>query len=232
MQPFLIQSNNVIDNLIGGYPSKQVTTIYGNAATGKTTSCLLASIEAAKNSKVIFIDTELGFNVDRIRQLYDGNIEKIMQNIFLLQPKTFEEQYDLILKTKSLCKSEKIKLVVIDTIGSLYRKFVADNHVQYNGMLLTQMKTLVHIARDMNKAVLMTNQVYAKMDAKDEIKMIGGAITEKISKCIIEFHKIEDKRYATLKKLRTDYENTTHYNLGKKIVFEIKEKGLFPLENK
>jgi DNA repair protein RadB len=57
--------------LYGGYETDIVTVIYGGAGTGKTNFCLLAGVsQAKKGKKIIFIDTEGGFSVERIKQLF------------------------------------------------------------------------------------------------------------------------------------------------------------------
>ena len=56
--------------LEGGYDTDIVTTIYGPSGTGKTNLCILAAVTVALNGKkVIFIDTEGGIAVERIKQI-------------------------------------------------------------------------------------------------------------------------------------------------------------------
>jgi DNA repair protein RadB len=229
MQRFMFSPNNeVIESLIGNYKSGNLTTIYGNAGSGKTTCCLLAVIESAKNNhKTIFVDTESSFNINRLKQLYTGDINNIVENIFLIHPNSFSEQHDTILKLKKICNNEQIKLVIVNTIGKHYRVVLNDSPKKINAMLLTQMMTLVRIARDLNKIVLVTNQVYANMNEKDELKMVGGNIIPNISKCVIKLHKKDSKRYASVVKYKTEKEKTTFYNLGKMVKFEIRQKGMF-----
>ena len=88
----LSTGSEVLDELLGsGYEDDVVSTIYGPAGSGKSTLCLLAAISAAKDKKVIFIDTEGGFSVERLRQLTKDH-ERVLKNIFLLKPTTFQEQ--------------------------------------------------------------------------------------------------------------------------------------------
>ena len=79
--------------LFGGYEKDIITTIYGPAGSGKTNFCLMISVsQAKKGNKVIFIDTEGGFSIERIRQLAGENYESILENIILLRPTSFAEQ--------------------------------------------------------------------------------------------------------------------------------------------
>ncbi|MBN2367480.1 AAA family ATPase, partial [Candidatus Woesearchaeota archaeon] len=229
MERYSINPNNeVINSLVSYYNSGQLNSIYGNASSGKTTCCLLAAIEAVKSGKVVFVDTEGGFNTERLSQLCPGMKDRL-ENIFLIQPKSFDEQHDTILKLKKLCDNDKINLLIVDTIGHHYRKSLSENPKDINSRMAEQMATLVRIARDLNKVVLVTNQAGADMESKDDIKMVGGKFVQRLCKTIIELKKINENRYATLIKYKFD-ENKSHYNLEKKIRFEIKEKGLFILE--
>ena len=70
--------------LFGGYESDVVTVIYGGSGTGKTNLCLLAAVsQAAKGKKVIFVDTEGGFSVERVKQLAGGETDAILEHIIL-----------------------------------------------------------------------------------------------------------------------------------------------------
>jgi len=226
MQTYSINPNNeVVRALIREYVSGMVTTIYGNSASGKTTACLLAAALVSKSNKVIYIDTGRGFNTERFYQLCSDI--KRLANIFLIQPKSFEDQHRIILNTKKLCTNPKIRLVIVDTIGNFYRKALASDPEKVNQCYLEQMQTLVRIARDLNKVVLITNQVYNDME--DNLRMIGGKYSERLSRCIIEFRK-NKTRTATCVKYKTA-DNTTFYNLNKSLKFEIREKGLFLIKN-
>ena len=56
--------------LYGGYESDIITMIAGPPGSGKTNLCILAACsQAKKRKKVIFMDTEGGFSVDRVRQI-------------------------------------------------------------------------------------------------------------------------------------------------------------------
>jgi len=227
---FLPPFNEPIRELIDKYESGRLTMIYGNAASGKTTSCLLAAIACARTKgKIIFVDTENSFNSERLKQLYYGDVNEILDNIFLIQPKTFEEQYETILKLKKLCDNKRIKLVIVDTIGSLYRKILSENPKGINKQMAEQMANLVRIARDLNKVVLVTNQVSSKVDGTNDIKMVGGKMMENLSKVIIKLKKDDEKRYAKLIKYKYEEEGKIHPNLNEKIEFKIKENGLFIL---
>ena len=79
--------------LFGGYEKDIITMIAGPPGCGKTNFCILSACsQAKKENKVIFIDTEGGFSVERVKQIVGDNFEKFLENILLLEPTNFEEQ--------------------------------------------------------------------------------------------------------------------------------------------
>ena len=83
--------NNFFDDIIGGdLPSDTITTIYGPSGCGKSTICF-QYIKSTLNEgkKVIYIDTEGGFSVERIKQIFP---EVDLKEIIVFSPKSFEEQ--------------------------------------------------------------------------------------------------------------------------------------------
>ena len=224
---FLPPNTKVIENLIENYESGRITLYYGNSSSGKTTCGFLASL-CAKDHKVVYVDTEKGFSSERIKQLYDGDINKLLENIFLIQPKSFKEQHETILKLKKLCENDKIKLIIVDTIGNHYRTFKKNNLKEANSMLVEQMATLVRIARDLDKIVIVSNQVVANLENKNSFTTVGGKPVYNLCKDIIKLKRSDDDiRTAKLMKKKLESKNTSYYKLNKEIRFEIKEKGLF-----
>ncbi|MBS3137217.1 DNA repair and recombination protein RadB [Candidatus Woesearchaeota archaeon] len=205
-----------------GYETDIITTVYGPSGTGKTTLCLLASIATVKQGKkVIYIDTEGGFSVNRLLQLC--NDQSVLQQIYVLKAMNFEEQIKEIAKLRSMI-NEKIGLVVIDTIGMLYRielgrasKAIGETKA-VNNELSMQLLYLTEIARKHEIPVLLTNQVYSDFDERDAVKMVGGELLHYGSKCLIELKKFKTYRKAVLKKHR-------HIKEGAEILFTIAEHG-------
>ncbi len=208
--------------LFGGYEQDIVTVIYGDSGTGKTNFCLLAAVsQARKGNKVIFIDSEGGFSVERLKQLADKDYEKVLENILLLKPTNFNEQkksFDELLK---YLKNE-ISLIIVDGMTILYRLDFASAREKggkemqkINSELARQIKTLAEISRKRNIPVILTNQVY---NWNDEVKMVGGDSLRYWSKCHIELVKEDGKRTAYLRK---------HRSMGEKsFPFQIIESGI------
>jgi len=79
--------------LYGGYEKNVITMIAGTPGSGKTNLAILVSCsQARKDNKVIFIDTEGGFSSERVKQIIGDEYEKVLSNILLLEPTSFEEQ--------------------------------------------------------------------------------------------------------------------------------------------
>ncbi len=59
MEEKIGSGSEIIDKLLDGGYNKIVTTIYGPAASGKTTLAMLAAIQQAKQGKKsVFVDTD------------------------------------------------------------------------------------------------------------------------------------------------------------------------------
>lgn len=224
-QEKLSTGNGPLNKLLeGGYEKDIITTIYGPAGSGKTVSCLLASISAIESGKkVVYVDTEGGFSVERLRQLCADH-KKILDSIFFLKPTNFSEQKKVFEKLKTIV-NEKIGLIVVDSISMLYRLELKKEETIHdiNRDLAQQVSYLTEIARKKNIPVLITNQVYSNFDDRSKINIVGGDVLRYGSKCLIELQIApHGKRRAILRKHRSMSE--------KDVMFEIRESGIFEMK--
>ncbi|MFH1850375.1 MAG: DNA repair and recombination protein RadB [archaeon] len=204
----------------GGYESDVITTVYGPGGAGKSNLCLICTVNIAGTKKVIFVDTEGNFSVERVKQLAPDYKERL-EAITLFKPTNFDEQKRVFSKLKGAI-SERVGLIVVDSIAMLYRLELGKSQKVYevNKALGLQLAYLTEISRKMNIPVLLTNQVYSDFDNKDKVNMVGGDILRYGSKCLIELQKYHNnKRKAVLQKHRSLPE-------GKDFYFEIAEKGI------
>ncbi|MBI5073392.1 DNA repair and recombination protein RadB [Candidatus Woesearchaeota archaeon] len=212
-------TNTPIDKLLnGGIEFGAVTNTYGPAGSGKT-NIAICTLLNCKN-KIIYIDTEGSFSLERFKQL--GGDEKKLKSIMFFEPHTWEEQHELVKKLEKMFQKEKIDIIIIDSLVTLYR-LVLDPHDKksasaVNRQLATQYSILSKIAREQSIPVLVTNQVYG---SGEDIEITSKTIARFWSKCLVELRKgdKENQRIAILRKHRSLPE-------GKKISFEITEKGL------
>ena len=225
----MFENNSVISKLLGFNYFGHPITLYGNAGSGKTTSCLLlAQHFLSKNLKVIYIDSEQDFHLERFVQI--GGTEKMLDNMFLLKPKSFEEQTLQVEKIYKLCENDQIKLVIMDSLGCHYKKIRNENPAKYNKFLLEQTKYFIRISRDLNKTVMLTNQVYSGLE-QDNVSVVGGQIG-KMGKVMIEFQNNEEKfRKAILVKNKTDDQKQSA-NVEKEVHFKIVSSGFELVEDK
>ncbi len=203
--------------LLGGYEREVITVFYGGPGTGKTNLCLLAAVSQAKRgSKVIFVDTEGGFSVERVKQISGEGYEEVLKNILLLKPTDFSEQKKVFDKLYIHLKKEA-GLIVVDGMAILYRLDFAlarekgdDKMREINSELIRQMKTLAEIARKRNIPVLVTNQVYKWDDGQ---KMVGGDILRYWAKCLIELENNGGSRRIYLRKHRSIKEKSMGFQI-------------------
>ncbi len=206
--------------LYGGYDKDIITTIYGGAGSGKTNFCILASVsQAKKNKKVIYIDTEQGFSVDRFKQIAGENYETLLKNIILLKPASFSEQEKAFSQLlKEIKEKSDIGLIVVDGMTMLYRLELAEARKkseelvdEINSELAKMLRVLAEISRTRNIPVIITNQVYSEfMNEEDfkkgkekEYRMVGGTLLSYWSKCLIELKNEKGKRKIILRKHRS-----------------------------
>lgn len=222
METKIPTGSKILDNMLkGGYDSDIITTIYGPAGSGKTVLCLLCAINIVrKNKKVIYVDTESGFSIERLKQIA-LDYKKILDNIIFLRPVSFDEQKKVFEKLRDLV-NEKIGLIIIDTIAMLYRLELGKNEDVYevNRGLGRQISYLTEIARKKDIPVLVTNHVYSDFEEKNKVNIVGGDILKYGSKCLIELQITpNNNRRAILKKHRSIEEE-------KEITFKIVEGGI------
>ena len=217
--------------LYGGYEKDIITTVYGPAGSGKTNFTILVSVsQAKKGNKVLYIDTEGGFSVERVKQVAGEEYEKILENILVLKATDFSEQkkaFDILLK--ELKQKGNIGLIDVDGMTMLYRlefgdavKEKDDNKIKdVNRELAKQMRILAEIARKQNIPVIITNQVYSdflseeelKKGVKKEIHMVGGDLLKYWSKCLIELQNQGGKKKAVLRKHRSLPEKEMNFKI-------------------
>lgn len=211
--------------LHGGYESDIVTVLYGGAGSGKTNFVLLAAVsQARKGKKVIFMDTEGGFSIDRVKQMLsgreNGDLKSVLDNIFLMKPTNFEEQKKAFNELNKHLK-DQIDLIVVDGMTILYRLDFADAKEKNNGFqmvnseLARQMRELAEIARKKEIPVLVTNQTYRW---ENEERMVGGDILKYWGKCLIELVNDKGRRTAYLRKHRSLPE--------KELQFQVVDEGI------
>lgn len=207
-----------LDKSIGGkLEAGIITNAYGSAGSGKSNMAMQLCVNCIKEGKkAIYVDSENGFTPERFIQMHD---KEGLKNIHIYKPKTFDEQLNIIeLIEKSIDKN--VGLIVIDSAVSLYRLILHNNITDANYKLTKQFYMLAKLSESKKMPVFVTNQVYSDFDSGD-IELVGRDIPKYFSKTILRIEKRgNNSRCVILIRHRFMPE-------GKKINFEIKEKGLF-----
>ncbi|PJE81722.1 DNA repair and recombination protein RadB [Candidatus Pacearchaeota archaeon CG10_big_fil_rev_8_21_14_0_10_32_42] len=223
------------DWLGGGYEKGIVTMLVGPPGSGKSNLSILAACSQAREKKVIFVDSEGGFSLERVNQIVgEDNVEKVLKNILIFNPTNFQEQKKCFSKLLGNVKSENVGLIIVDSMAMLYRLELGDAASEndeekireVNRDVARQMRVLVEISRKENIPVLITNQVYGTFLSFEEMKngvekesnIVGGDLFKYWSKCIIELKNQRTRKAVLLK----------HRSLDKKdFNFEIRNEGIF-----
>ncbi|MEM3788865.1 MAG: AAA family ATPase [Candidatus Bathyarchaeia archaeon] len=153
--------------LEGGFSIGEVSLIYGEAETAKTTLAIQCAVGCARQGcKTFFIDCDGTFSARRLSQIASGDIEKVAELIVLARPKSFKEQA-LVIDQLANYITKGFGLVVIDTATFLYRLEVAENPdrtFELNRELNRQMALLAQTAKTQKVAVLVLSQVRSIFD--------------------------------------------------------------------
>ena len=221
-----IPSNSSLDVLLGGgFEKGAITQIFGPPSSGKSNIALTLAVNVAKNNrKVIYIDTEGGISIDRIKQIAGGDFSRVANNIIVFEPTTFLEQNDNLRSIDVWLRKnhDDVDLLILDSAVALYR--VDDmKSAKLNKELGKQMGILSKIARTYDIAVVLTNQIYSAFDdeGNNDIRAVGGTILQYWSKVILQLERGEEinQRIATLIRHRSIPE-------GKRATFSITSNGI------
>lgn len=221
-----IPTNSSIDNLLnGGFEKGTVTQIFGPPSSGKSNLTLSLAVNVAKNGKkAIYMDTEGGISIDRIKQIAGSDFNEVANNIMVFEPTTFQEQGENIAAIELWLRKNHTDtdIFILDSAVALYRVDSMKSS-RLNKELGKQMGMLSKIARSFDIAVIVTNQIYNAFDdeGNNDIRAVGGMVLQYWSKVIIQLERGEEtnQRIATLKRHRSIGE-------GRQAVFRITSRGI------
>lgn len=164
-----------------GFPTNEVTMIYGGPASGKTTIAFQAALAMAKKGgKVIFIDVEGTFDLQRIKQM-DPHCASYLDRIIVFTPKNFEEQEKAIIGLPM-----NADLIVVDSLSKYYRAELKERGSGVNEKLILMLRKL-HKFVDREIPVIVTNQVYSKFNGG--VEPVGGMMIKRWSQYLVRLQK-------------------------------------------
>lgn len=212
--------NVFADNFLeGGIEKGKINMFYGEAATGKTTLCMMFAAEmAAKGKRVLFLDSENGFSTERIAQIRKDDITILLENIIVVKIKDFEDQNMKIRMLKMMAEKGKFDAIIFDTIGNHYRKALKDAPYKVNKETDAQFSILKELAEE-GVFIMTTNQVYADFREKNKVEIVGGEMFKNWSGVLVELRKENSNiRNMVMTKPKQKEEK-----------FKIEENGFIPL---
>jgi len=161
-----------LDELIGGgVETNGITEAYGKFASGKTQLgfqlCVNVQLPKEKGGLeggVLFIDTEGTFRPERITEIAQAaklDPKTVLDNIIVVRATTTEQQILTIERADKLISEKNIKLIVVDSITSLFRsEFLGRGALgERQQKLNLHIHKLQSLSDKYNLAVYITNQV-------------------------------------------------------------------------
>ena len=199
---FLSTGYEPLDRMLrGGMQRGEITLIYGEPGTGTTSLAMQCSVLCARYGlKVLFIDSEKSFSLNRLLQIAGNTLGEVSPLIFVFKPENFEEQSILMENLENYLPS--IALIVVDTITTLYRNELGSKEKVFtlNMKLNRQLAYLNEVARSHNTAVLLTSQVHSVFQdnaSEKKIQPVANRLLKYWSQKIIS---LEVTTNSTIKK--------------------------------
>jgi len=223
-----------LHSMLNGLEPRAITNFYGTPGTGKTNLCMLAAADCArKGGKVVYIDTEGGFSLERLKQMAPDDYEDILNKIELVEPMNLREQTSAVRRVAE----RKPDLVILDSSVALYRvehaemretvdnknrKCEMDSIMTANRELSKQLSVLSVVARENGIPVLITTHAF-KSWGNGDYDIVGGDPIRYWSKSIIFLEKTgkASERKAVIIKHRSQPE-------GKEAKFMLVQNGIKP----
>jgi DNA repair protein RadA len=183
--------SKALDSLLGGgVETGCITEAYGAFSSGKSqlgfqlaVNVQLPIEKGGLNGTCLFIDTEATMRPERISQIAEAaglDPKKVLGNIYSVRAFNSDHQIVLVEKAKEIIPEKGIKLIVVDSLTSLFRsEYTGRGELAARQQKLNRhIHTLQRLADVYNVAVYVTNQVLARPDIMwgDPTAAIGGHV--------------------------------------------------------
>ena len=175
----------------GGIETKSITEVCGEYGTGKTQLCHTACVTVQQDysngglkGNALYVDTENTFRPERIEtisKLRKLDSFKILDNVVVAKAYSSSHHELILSEAGKVIDSHNIKLLIIDSIISLYRsEFIGLSALSERQQRLNKLvHTVMRIAETFEIAVLLTNQVQSSPDSMfsgNSFKAAGGNV--------------------------------------------------------
>ncbi len=188
---YISTGSPALDKIIGGGAETQgVTETFGEFGSGKSqiahqlcVNVQLPPEQGGLGAKAIYIDTENTFRPERIAQMARAvglDPDGVLENIYVARAHTTDHQMLLAEKVQEMAKEDDVKLVVVDSLTSLFRtEYCGRGALAERQQKLGRHIAALHRLSELNDlAVFVTNQVMSRPDMffGDPTKPIGGHV--------------------------------------------------------
>lgn len=202
-----------------------IILVYGEAETGKTTLAIQCAVNCARMGyKTVFIDSDNTFFPRRMAQISGRDFDILAPQIILMKPEDFELQSYIIDRLDEFI-SQKVGLIIVDTITGLYRVELGGSlrkALTLNRELNRQMAHLAQIARTRKVATLIISQVRSVISKNDD------SVEPVASRVLGFWADIEIALKPTRNNgiIRAEIKAHNDKKLSKLILLKVEEKGL------
>ena len=159
-------SRSLDSQLGGGMSTGEVTLVYGEPGSGKTTVALslvaqLLRLDPA--ARAVLLDSDAKFSSARLTQMTGS--EESLRRLLYTRPTTFEEQADALDRLPDQLQPRD--LVIIDSVTGLYRVETGDSQKTFaeNKELNRQLGLIKEVALTRRVVVMVTGQVRSVLDS-------------------------------------------------------------------
>ena len=188
---YISTGSSSLDKIMGGgIETQSITEVFGEFGSGKTqlahqlcVNVQLPPEQGGLGGKALYIDTENTFRPERIVQIAKAagiDPDSALENILVARAHTTDHQMLLAEKATELTQDGDVKLVVIDSLTSLFRteycgRGALAERQQKLGRHLAALHKLAEL-RDL--AVFVTNHVQSRPDIffGDPTRPVGGHV--------------------------------------------------------
>lgn len=183
----------------GGFPIGQLTEIYGAPGSGKTQLCLQAAVDVqiptelgGTSGKSLFISTDLGFRVNRLREIAQGTVEhmsnlempnmheilktftvkSILNGVRVIRMCGHKQLFDFIMNLEKLLDTcTSTKLLIIDSFSFPLVCDMPDLLMRTN-TIHVMIDKLQELSLKYKFAVLLTNQLTTVISENSEKRLV------------------------------------------------------------
>ncbi len=189
----------------GGFRFGEVSLVYGEASTGKTTlalTCALNHLRGDPWAKACYVDSDQKLSTKRLTQVAGGD-GPLLERLLVWRPRGFSEQTEVIEGLYGL--PHEGMPVVVDSITGPYRLEAGDPRKTFssNKELNRQLGFLSETAKTKGSAVLVVGQVHGVLAADSaQVEPVAKRLLSYWSDAVLrlETTSIQSVRQAFLEK--------------------------------